>query len=93
MGTRQASLAVTVCVNGTMLPSMLIFGDKQNGRIASKEFPTFSTGCEYICEENGWMDEGAMLDFVENIHCNSTRKYHSAACVGFILMPHYVIDD
>ena len=61
--TRQATLAVTVYADGTKLPPMLIFKCKQNGRIASKEFLTFPTGCEYICQENALMDEGAMLEW------------------------------
>ena len=66
-GTRQATLAATVCANGTKLPPMLIFKGKQNGRITANEFPMFPTGCEYFCRENAWMDEGAMIEWVEKI--------------------------
>ena len=53
---------MTVCADGTKLPPMLIFRGKQNGRIATKEFPTIPTGCEYCCQENAWMNEGTMLE-------------------------------
>ena len=45
---------------------MLTFKGKQNGRIA-EEFPMFPTGCEYFCQENARKDEGAILEWVENI--------------------------
>ena len=41
---RRATLAVRVCADGTKLPPILIFKGKQNGRIATKDFPTFPTG-------------------------------------------------
>ena len=63
--TRRATLAVTVCVDGTKLPQ--IFKDKQNTRIAAKEFPTFLMSCEYFCQKNAWMDEDTILEWVENI--------------------------
>ena len=50
--TRWATLSVTVSADGTKLPPISIFKGKQSGRIASKEFPTFSAGCEYFCQEN-----------------------------------------
>ena len=59
------TLAVIVCENGTKLPPMLIFKGKHNGRFAAKEFPMFPTGCEYFYQENAWMDEGALLEWVE----------------------------
>ena len=65
--TRLATLAMTVCADGTKLPPMLIFNDEKNGRIAAKEFPMFPTNCEYFCQDNAWMEKGAMLEWVENI--------------------------
>ena len=65
--TRWATLAVTMCADGTKLPPMMIFKGKQNGRIAAKEFPTFPTGCEYFCQENALVNKGAMLKQVEKI--------------------------
>ena len=54
--TRWATLAVTVCADGTKLPPMLIFKGKQNGSFAAKEFSTFPTGCEYFVRRmHGWM--------------------------------------
>ena len=58
---------MTVCADGTKLPPMLIFKGKQNGRIATEEFPMFPTGCEYFCQENAWIDGGAMLQWVKKI--------------------------
>ena len=56
-----------MCADGTKLCPMLIFKDKQNGRIAAKKSPMFPTGCEYFCQENALMDEGAMLEWVGKI--------------------------
>ena len=58
---------MTVCANGTKLPPLSIFNGQQNGRIAEKVFPMIPTGCVYFCQENAWMDEGAMLEWVEKI--------------------------
>ena len=55
----MATLAVTVCADG-----MKVSKGKQISRIAAKECPMFSTGCEYFCQENAWMDENAMLECV-----------------------------
>ena len=48
--TRWATLVMTVCIDGTNLPPMLIFKEKQDGRIVAKEFPTFPTGCTLLRE-------------------------------------------
>ena len=66
--TRWSILVVTVYADDTKLSLTLIFKGKQNGKIATKEFPTFpdfSTSCEYFCQANAWMDEGAMPEWVE----------------------------
>ena len=65
--TRWVTLAVAVCADGAKLPPALIFKGKENTRIVVKEFPMFPTDCEHYCQENAWMDEGAMLDWVGKI--------------------------
>ena len=88
---RWATLAVTMCADGTKFPPMLIFKGEQNCRIVAKEFPTFPTGCEYFCHENVWTDEGSLLEWVEKTqtaYCNCTRKCCPIVCVEFLLMSH-----
>ena len=56
-----------LCADGSKLPLMLIFKGTQNGQIAKKEFPNISPGCKYYCQENEWMDERAIVEWVQNI--------------------------
>ena len=89
--TRQATLEVTVCADGTKLPPMLIFKNKQNDRVAAKECQTFPTGYEYFWQENVWMDEGAMLEWVEkfsNYSLHQLQKMFFHSHVRFFSMPH-----
>ena len=67
MSNVQKPLAVSVCVHGTKLPSMLIYNETQKDQIANKEFPYFSPGCKYYFQENARMDDCAMIEWVENI--------------------------
>ena len=46
--TTWATLAVTVCVDGTKLPPMLIFKSKHNGKMNVNEFPTFTLAATTI---------------------------------------------
>ena len=58
-GHKTGPLAVTVCADGTKLPPMLIFKGKQKSRLL--QMTMYPTGCEYFCQENAWMDKGAMI--------------------------------
>ena len=65
--TKIATLAISVCEDGSKLPPILIFKGTKNGQIAKKELSNFTPGCKYYCKENAWMDERVMIEWVENI--------------------------
>ncbi len=65
--TKRATVVVTITANGTVLPSMVIFKGKPNGRIANMEFATYPAPHSYRCQENAWMDEVVMLAWVDDI--------------------------
>ena len=46
---------------------MLIFKGKPNRQIVKLEFPEYPEGCVYACQDNAWMDEPVMLQWVEQI--------------------------
>ena len=56
-----------VTASGKMLTPMLIFKGKPNRRIVKHEFPEYPEGCVYACQDNAWMDEQVMLQWVEQI--------------------------
>ena len=65
--TKQATVAVTIAGDGTVLPSVVVFMGKKNGRIAKKEFSTFPTSHHYHCQDAAWMDETVMLAWVDRV--------------------------
>jgi hypothetical protein len=65
--TRQATVAVRIVGDSTVLPSMIIFKVKHNGRIARSEFTMYPAGHHYCCQEAVWMDERVMLAWVEEV--------------------------
>jgi hypothetical protein len=65
--TRRATMAVTIAGDGTVLPSMIIFKGKHNGRIAQSELKTYLAGHHYRCQEVAWMDERVMLTWFEEV--------------------------
>ena len=56
-----------VTASGKLLTPMLIFKGKPNGWIVKCEFPEYPEGCVYACQDNAWMDEQVMLQWVEQI--------------------------
>jgi hypothetical protein len=65
--TKRATVAVTIAGDGTVLPSVVVFKGKANGRIAKKEFATFPTSHHYHCQDAAWMDETVMLAWVDQV--------------------------
>ena len=63
--TKRATVAVTITGAGSVLPSMVIFKGKSNGRIARKEFRDYPTIHHYRCQDNAWMDEEVMIAWVD----------------------------
>jgi hypothetical protein len=65
--TKRATVAVTITADGTVLPLMVVFKGKPNGRIAKTEFAAYPVPHRYRCQENAWMDEVFMLAWVDEI--------------------------
>ena len=65
--TKRATVAVTITGSGAVLPSMVIFKGKPNGRIAKTEFANYPTTHRWRCQDNAWMDEGVMIAWVDEI--------------------------
>ena len=65
--TKRATVAVTITGSGLVLPSMVVFKGKPNGRIANTEFGDYPTTHRYRCQDNAWMDERVMIAWVDEI--------------------------
>jgi DDE superfamily endonuclease len=65
--TKRATFAMTVTASGKVLKPLLIFKGKRGGRIEKRELTTFPKEILYACQDNAWMDEAAMLLWVEKI--------------------------
>ena len=65
--TKHATCALMVTASGKLLTPMLIFKGKPNGQIVKCEFPKYPEGCVYACQDNAWMDEQVMLQWMEQI--------------------------
>jgi len=65
--TVRSTLAPCICADGTQLMPFLIFKGKRQGRIERREFSTYPEGCFYAVQDNAWMDEIAMLSWVNNV--------------------------
>jgi hypothetical protein len=58
--TKQATIAVTIAADGTLLPAMVIFKGMANGKIARTELGSYPTTNHYRCQESAWMDKTVM---------------------------------
>ena len=56
----RATLAATVTMSGEVLPPLLIFKGKRNGRIEQKELPNLPPVCPYAVQKKAWMDVSMM---------------------------------
>jgi hypothetical protein len=65
--TKRVTCALTVTASGRVLTPMLVFKGVPGGRIKSREFVTYPDDMFYACQENAWMDEGAMRLWVDEI--------------------------
>jgi hypothetical protein len=65
--TERVTVAVTITVDGTVLPSTLVFKGKPGGHIAKKEFSTYPNTHFYKCQEAAWMDEEVMIAWVKEV--------------------------
>ena len=62
--TKHVTLAATVTASGKMLSPFLIFKDKP-GRIAMHEFGIFPEGGKYSCQDEAWMNEDKMHEWID----------------------------
>jgi hypothetical protein len=62
-------MAVTITVDGTLLPSTLVFKGKLNGRIVTKEFPSgnYPATHFYKGQEAAWMDKEVMIAWANEV--------------------------
>jgi hypothetical protein len=65
--TKRATVAVTITSSGLLLPLMVIFKGKPDGRIAKTEFGDYPTTHRWRCQDNAWMDERVMIAWVDKI--------------------------
>jgi hypothetical protein len=59
--TRQATVAVTITGDGTLLPLTIIIKGKHDGRIEQAESATYPAAHHYCCQDTKWMDVQVML--------------------------------
>jgi len=65
--TKRATVAVSITGAGSVLPSMVIFKGKPDGRIARNEFSDYPRNHQYRCQDNAWMDEEVMVAWVNDV--------------------------
>jgi hypothetical protein len=65
--TKRATVAVTITADGTLLPAMVVFKGKANGKIARTELGSYPTTNHYRCQASAWMDEAVMVAWVEEV--------------------------
>ena len=63
--TKCATFTMTVTVSGKVLKPVIIFKGVRDGRIVQCEFPNYDNDMVYLCQRAAWMDEGAMLEWVD----------------------------
>ncbi len=63
------TVAVTITADGTLLPSILVFMGKPNGRIAKTEFKSgaYPPMHFYKCQDAAWMDETVTIAWVNEV--------------------------
>ena len=63
------TLTSNTTVDGTLLPSTLVYKGKPNGMIEKKEFPSgvYPTTHFCKCQEAAWMDEAVMIPWVSQV--------------------------
>jgi hypothetical protein len=58
---------MTVTASGKILKPLIIFKGARNGRIVQREFPNYDDDMVYLCQANAWMDEEAMMVWVDQV--------------------------
>ena len=67
--TKPVTMAVTICADGTLLPSVLVFKGQPNDRFMKKEFPSgiYPPNHFYHCQLAVWMDKTVMIVWVKPV--------------------------
>jgi hypothetical protein len=65
--TKRVTCALSATASGHLLTPMLIFKGTPGGQIKKTEFLSFPDDMLYACQENAWMDEQCMLQWVEKV--------------------------
>ena len=65
--TKRATVALCITASGKALTPMIVFKGKPKGRIVTCELPEYPLGMEYACQDNAWMDETVMLQWVNKV--------------------------
>ena len=71
---------MTVTASGKILKPVLIFKGARNGRNVQCEFPNYGNDMIYLCQQNAWMDEEAMIVWVDQV----LRPYIETAPAGIL---------
>lgn len=64
--TIRCTVAITVTAAGEFLKPIIVFKGTRNGRI-QRETGSYRTDAYYATQERAWMDEGVMLQWVEQV--------------------------
>ena len=63
--TKRVIFAMTVTASCKVLKPVIIFKGVRDGRIVQREFPNYENDMVYLCQCAAWMDEAAMLEWVD----------------------------
>ena len=63
----RCTFNAAITMGGGKLKPMIIFKGQANGRIESREFPTFSTDAFWHAQKNAWCDERVMKSWVSKV--------------------------
>ena len=63
--TKHTTFAMTVTASGKVLKPVIIFKVVRDGRIVQREFLNYENDMVYLCQGAAWMDEAAMLEWVD----------------------------
>jgi hypothetical protein len=59
--TKRATVAITIAADGSLLPAMVVYKGKANGKIARTELGSYPATNHYRCQESAWMDKAIMV--------------------------------
>ena len=65
--TKRATFAMSVTASGKVLKPVIIFKGPRNGRIVTREFPNYEEDMVYLCQRAAWMDEEAIIVWVDRV--------------------------